>query len=143
MRKFLLHPYLVFGLPLLLFLTDAFLYYVLKIGNSDLISVLYHTLGGLSMAMVFFYFFERNPELYSFKNKLLVNIVLAVSFAMLIGVLWEFMEFSIDYIFVEYAKLHPAQPSLADTMADLACDLIGATLFSLAYLRFSSSKENS
>ncbi len=56
----------------------------------------------------------------------LILIVTTLSFVALTAVLWEFMEFGMDYFFGVVM-----QPDLTDTMSDLALGLLGALVVAL------------
>ena len=84
------------------------------------------------MAALFFWFFNRER----LPAKPVYKIVLGVSFVMLIGVLWEFAEYTflnalMDFIFG--AEGLPA--TMSDTMADLFLDLLGSAVFAVIYYR--------
>lgn len=87
------------------------------------------------MAILFFYFWEKNRQLYSFKKKIFITLILALGFVALMGVLWELFEFSLDSFFPQTAIIRPAQPSLDDTMADLFYDLVGGLTIALLYFK--------
>jgi len=106
-------------------------------------SPIFHFLGGAAMAMLFLNFFELRPELYSFKNNFLVILVLAVSFSALAGVLWEHFEFLLDIFFGSKGILPIAQPTLADTMADLFFDMAGGGFIAAWYFITVKSRKDS
>lgn len=139
LSKLILSTKFVFGLPIALFIFNWYLFVRLDIDTRTvLLSAVLHFLGGAAMAMIFFNFWERRPEIYSFKKNILINLVLVLGFVALTGILWELYEFSLDHIFfVERAFNRPAQPGLSDTMADLVWDLIGGTALALLYFRSS------
>ena len=58
---------------------------------------------------------------------------------MLVGVMWEWLEFGFDYFFVPEAALWRAQLGLMDTMGDLFNDLLGGTVVGVYFL---SKKRN-
>jgi membrane-associated PAP2 superfamily phosphatase len=90
-----------------------------------------HFGGGAAMAIIYFYFWEKNPNLYVFKNKIFVNLTLVLGFVALIGVLWELHEFLLDILFPALA----AQANLQDTIADLFFDLLGGGFTALLYFK--------
>ncbi len=83
-----------------------------------------HFLGGFWVVMVFDYLNQRFFKLSNFW----MRAVLALSFIALIGVLWEFFEFSLDNLFF-LKKWGPFQGGLSDTMGDLLFDLLGGLFF--------------
>lgn len=98
-----------------------------------------HILGGAWLAMIFFYFVK--PKLQITNKELLIGILLAVAFAGLGGILWEFFEFFLDLFIKKIVsfgwiyKVVPAGPIqlYRDTLKDLLDDLLGGLFFSLFY----------
>lgn len=79
-----------------------------------------HFLAGFWVALVFNYLNQRFFKLSLFWT----TTIMTLSFVALIGVLWEFFEFSLDsFFFLE--KWGPFQGGLSDTMSDLFFDLLG------------------
>ena len=97
-----------------------------------------HFLGGIWVAAFFFWFFnEGKIKIPNF----LWKAVLAISFVALIGVLWEFAEFTFLNSLV--AKIFGAQelaPSLSDTITDLALDLLGGVALAASYMSYRTYK---
>lgn len=87
-----------------------------------------HFLGGLWSALVFFYL---NQKFFKIPNRLAV-FIMALSFVSLIGVFWEFFEFSLDNLFF-LKKWGPFQGEMVDTMGDLFFDLVGGLSFLVLY----------
>jgi hypothetical protein len=115
--------------------------HVLSISNSlywlfPWVDIPLHFLGGL-WAAVFFAWLSLKFNLRFFEGrKFLWNFVLALSFVALIGVLWEFFEFSYDFFSNSMDVSKIAQPGLADTMGDLFFDLLGGAAFVLIFRKF-------
>ncbi len=89
-----------------------------------------HFLGGLLLVIIYFWINARIEILNPKFNKLpkwLVNLVFALSFVILIGVLWEFYEFLHDFYLLTGGKISVFQNSFADTIKDLFFDLVGGT----------------
>jgi len=88
-----------------------------------------HFLGGFLLAMVFFWINPKieiaNPQLGKFP-KWLVNFVFALSFVILIGVLWEFYEFVRDLYVLGINNPALFKSGVVDKMKDLFFDLVGA-----------------
>ncbi|KKU15170.1 hypothetical protein A3A20_01215 [Candidatus Wolfebacteria bacterium RIFCSPLOWO2_01_FULL_45_19] len=63
-----------------------------------------------------------------------LGVILALSFAAFIGVLWEFFEFFFDVFISSKGYMAVAQLGTADTMKDLFFDLLGG-LFAWAVIR--------
>lgn len=136
----------VFGFPAVLFifnLVSVISAYALNFRYGGFfISASMHFLGGASMAIIFFYFWERNPDIYSFKRRPIVNLALVLGFVALIGVLWEFHEFLLDFIFPNFSAAISAQARFQDLMADLFFDLVGGFAAALLYFRSNLYKES-
>lgn len=104
---------------------------------------LFHFLGGAWVALFFFYAM-RSGEIRG-AEQLLENrffaAIIAVSVAALVGVLWEFYEFSADALFgnPSYRALYN-QLGVADTMSDLLFDLLGSFFGSLGLLALLRTK---
>lgn len=79
------------------------------------------------MATLFFYVQERHVPSFSV-TPWWFSIVVAVSFVMLVGVGWEWLEFCFDYFFAKDDFMLRAQLGLADTMGDLLMDFIGGLI---------------
>jgi hypothetical protein len=97
-----------------------------------------HFAGGLWVGIFFFYFFPKETlakTIRSGSSRYLIAL-LALSFVALIGVGWEFFEFSLDRIFTILGAAALNQPSLQDTMSDLLLDLLGGGFSVLLYTLF-------
>ncbi|MBI4992093.1 MAG: hypothetical protein HZB99_02640 [Candidatus Harrisonbacteria bacterium] len=86
-----------------------------------------HFLGGLLTASLFLNFSAEYFNLLPNGNRY-ANFLFIVSFVMLIGVLWEFYEYSTNYF------LQTLELSLTDTLSDLFFDLVGGILGGVTYL---------
>jgi len=87
-----------------------------------------HFFGGAWVALLFFAIFGdviNESKINTFFGFLKI-LVLAIAFAVLVGVLWEFFEFSASRIFNIYL-----QGDLVDTMTDLLMDLCGGLSFGI------------
>jgi len=91
-----------------------------------------HALGGMWASFLFFILF-----LHLFDETLLAHAwekakiaIVAVSFAALVGILWEFHE----YIFAQYFSLY-LQPGVRDTLGDFFWDILGGALGAWIVLR--------
>jgi hypothetical protein len=92
-----------------------------------------HFLGGFISAVLFFWLFGRAlPHFVHLYKHFAVTLIFVLGWCALIGVLWEFFEFGLDFFFIpeRFAKAFE-QAGVADTMADLFMDLIGGTTFAL------------
>ncbi|MFA5099013.1 MAG: hypothetical protein WC461_02240 [Candidatus Paceibacterota bacterium] len=93
-----------------------------------------HFFGGFWLGMVYFWIDPKIEILNSWFNKLpgwLVNLLFLLSFAALIGVLWEFFEFVVDFLIGDTIRF---QGISRDTMGDLFFDLLGGTtVFAIFY----------
>ena len=123
-------------MPIAIFVLNLFVTFIFDAQNW-IWSVALHFSGGVSMALIFFNFFENNQNLYSFKKQHALNLIFAVSFVALIGVLWEFLEWGGNFLFPQVAF----QPSLDDTIADLFFDISGALVLAAVYFNSKLYKE--
>ncbi|MEK7147126.1 MAG: hypothetical protein AAB772_02620 [Patescibacteria group bacterium] len=121
----------------------------------DWIDIPLHFLGGVFAAMFSWWFGHRFALFNIFHNDFFSakggsasggkNILILIAVAATIGVFWEFFEFSFDYFVVSEARfnfLNLAQPSKADTMADLFFDILGGFTAGILVSRFSSREKN-
>lgn len=82
--------------------------------------VLMHFLGGLWLGLMVFALAHRSvPHLLQHR---VVMVLAIISGALLVGFLWELMEFFIDILL----GTNTFQPNLPDTMADLGFDILGS-----------------
>lgn len=101
-----------------------------------------HFLGGFWTAMVFVYF-DRKFGFSVLEGKgFFVSLLLIVSFAALIGVLWEFFEFSYSFLIKFKNSSSIAQRGMADTLGDLFFDLIGGSVLAFITKFFYSNPES-
>lgn len=86
-----------------------------------------HLAGGAWAALLFFYIFGERYKRFDLARNFFLTLVLAVGFAALAGVLWEFFEYTIDTYITHLPESAPRpHPNLyLDTLKDLANDLIG------------------
>lgn len=89
--------------------------------------ILMHFIGGVFVAAIFLNFFqnENKPALLLF----------TVSFAVLIGVLWEFYEYLAEYYFSRLSGFSVLGMALDDTLSDLFFDLLGGLTAGIIRLR--------
>jgi hypothetical protein len=85
-----------------------------------------HFFGGVMVAMILLYSAEKWPEFIQLPGNRFMRFVVAVSFVALIGVLWEFYEYALDYVFRSFDL------QLPDTLSDLFFDLFGASCVAAA-----------
>lgn len=96
--------------------------------------VLLHIMGGAWIGMLFIYLFSYRQKIFDIKADFWYSLSVIVGFAVLIGTLWEFYEFIVDqFITTRYLVSSVAQGGLADTMKDLADDMIGGALTTIIY----------
>ena len=88
------------------------------------IDIILHILGGAWAALLFFYVQERHVPFFA-AMPWWFSIVVAVSFVMLVGVGWEWLEYGFDYFVAKDDFMLRAQLGLTDTMKDLFDDFIG------------------
>lgn len=139
MIKYLNGPFLfIFGAIIL-----AFHALFLMIGNFYKIwwaDIALHFSGGIFVGLfaIWFIFNKANLPMQKEKLPFYIIFILVVSFAALIGVLWEFYEFTLDEITGYKSSKIVMQENLKDTMGDLFFDLLGA-VSSLVFLKFKKS----
>ncbi len=92
----------------------------------DWLDIVMHFLGGFWLAAVFLRFLV--PKLRISDHKSLIILILMVSFAVFVGVLWEFYEFLFDVFGSINGHLKFTQQGVADTMSDLFFDLLGGSV---------------
>ena len=95
-----------------------------------------HFLGGFWVAMAFFYFLY--PKIHFTEYSVLSTVLLALSFVVFVGVLWEFYEFLYDFfvtkrIFTDQNLFGAAMR--IDMIKDLFFDLFGGSVFTMFFLR--------
>ena len=95
------------------------------------IDVPMHFLGGIWLGLIFLCFIM--PQLKITDHKLLITMILVASFAVLIGVFWEFSEFLSDIFLAHKSYFEISQQGVADTMADLFFDLVGGLAVFMSY----------
>jgi len=134
LSKFLISPYFVFGLFLIIFFGHALGLDLEWYWAVEKLDTLHHFLGGIWISAVFFYFLNQRPNIFDIKKNFLVTLVFALGFSVLASVIWEFFEFALDQIFDGRLSMPPTQPGLEDTIYDLFFGLIGALLFGIVYL---------
>lgn len=94
-----------------------------------------HLLGGISVAagtMTAMQYARQKQWLGSTHPLLLMFLIVAIVGFAAIG--WEFFEFILDDAFRTYM-----QPSVADTMGDLLCGLIGGAIIAVSKILFTQS----
>ncbi len=89
-----------------------------------------HIGGGIAMgilALAFWNLFVKSVSLRTKKKwaAVLPKIFFVLGFVGLVGIGWEWFEFLFDEILSVRLAWGIAQTSVADTMADLFCDLVG------------------
>lgn len=95
-------------------------------------SSLLHFLGGMAAAAIVVWCCARYSQLGLGALRPTVLFFVVLSAVALIGVLWEFFEFALDAGFFGIPHIL-SQPSVADTMGDLALDLVGGTIFYILF----------
>jgi uncharacterized membrane protein YoaK (UPF0700 family) len=94
--------------------------------------IIMHTLGGFWIALlIFFLFFRKKEFIFSFKNIIIVLLLVFV-----VGILWEFFEILVN----ETIAQNPF--NLLDTVSDIFCDLSGALISFFFYKNIFRKKEN-
>lgn len=93
--------------------------------------ILLHFLGGFWVAGLFFLIFNsRRLQVKNFS----LTLILALSFIALVGVVWEFAEFTfLNSLMANIFKGLDTRGTLDDTIADLAFDFFGGLAFLIIY----------
>ena len=102
-----------------------------------------HFFGGVLAALIFYWVNFRYPQFFRIVPGALAPMLLVISWAVFLGVLFEFTEFLYDRIAVDYLNLtyRYTQLGLADTMGDLFFDILGGlSLGILMRLRYDRRK---
>lgn len=92
-----------------------------------------HTAGGAWVALAFFYIQRKHVLLFS-ALPFLFSLIAAVGVVMLVGVMWEWLEYGFDYFFVPEHAEWRAQLGLVDTMGDLFSDFAGGVVVGVYFL---------
>lgn len=109
----------------------AFSVWLLFYHNIWWIDIMLHTLGGAWVATLFFLLKNTYAPRLSSTAPLWFYLVLACGVVMLIGVAWEWFEYTFDILFAAENAAWRAQLGLPDTMGDLLADLIGGLVLSV------------
>jgi len=94
-----------------------------------------HFLGGAWLAFVAAWFVFYSKKAKDIRLPFPVFLLVAVSFAALVGVGWEIFEFCVDFLTGKGAVAGFNQIGLQDTMGDLFFDLLGGLLAGLAFIK--------
>ncbi|MDP3729158.1 MAG: hypothetical protein Q8R26_00155 [bacterium] len=142
MSKFFSFRNIAFGLPASLFIVNLILTVALYIDDpmrtpviGPYLSAAMHFSGGVTMAILFFYFVQKIPELKVLLKKYAVILILALGFVALAGVLWELYEYFLDITLGDTGILPFVQSTIDDTMADFFFDLLGGLATSIIVLK--------
>ncbi len=86
-----------------------------------------HFFGGALAGLIFYWIASYSRDTLNLTRNKIFTLLLVLSWTAFLGVLFEFAEFSYDWIFIDYLgkSILPSQLSLADTMGDLFFDLVG------------------
>ena len=101
-----------------------------------------HFMGGFWVALLTIWLMKVAPGIFG-KPSVLGDLIIILGFTALIGILWEFMEFSIDILIIAkngLPEIWRTQLGLTDTMGDLFFDLLGGLVAFFIGLREKSLK---
>jgi len=84
-----------------------------------------HFIGGVWVGMFFIWIFQGEKSNYFSPLPNILHLFVLSGFVILIGVFWEFFEFSFDFFIAKKGLADFAQQGTADTLGDLAMDLFG------------------
>jgi hypothetical protein len=94
-----------------------------------------HFWGGVVGTLLFSWLVYRFPGYINVEKNFLVTLAIALSWAALGGVVWEFGEFIYDLTAHSYGlSARSVQSTLDDTLSDLVFDLIGGFAVAVAML---------
>jgi len=82
-----------------------------------------HFFGGFWIVILFLW--ARKHLNFFGNNSFLGDFIIILGWVSLIGVFWEFFEFSLDYIWAVKGVIPLSQVSISDTLKDLLMDLLG------------------
>ena len=90
-----------------------------------------HTMAGIAVAMLWFWFLQRK-ERFSDNIPKIILASSAIGFVLLVAFLWEVAEFAFWKGLPEYANnLNLYSPTIFDVLSDIGSNLIGAIIFSV------------
>jgi hypothetical protein len=93
-----------------------------------------HFWGGMTTGMFFIWLFYYSGRLAYPNFSRPILLLLVISFGALIGVGWEFFEFSFDTLIAQRTHWPSAQLGIRDTMSDLLMDLLGAAFVGIIFI---------
>ena len=95
-----------------------------------------HFFGGVFAALIFYWITYRFPRFFKLIPSFPIPVILVLGWTALLGVLFEFTEFTYDLVIFDYLGLSNFQTQLGvrDTMGDLFFDLMGG-LFLAIFMR--------
>lgn len=99
-----------------------------------------HLLSGLLSALLGFVLLVKMKH-YKSKN-IVFNIIFVIAITLSIAALWEFYEFTFDYLFSKDAQ-NVTTTGVGDTMGDMIMAFIGSIVVSIEYLREAIKKKKS
>ena len=94
-----------------------------------------HFLGGAWVASVMFWMIYHSNRVVNFQSSVSFLLLIVLSFTALVGVLWEFFEFSFDQFIAVKINVDIAQLGLEDTLSDLFFDLLGGLVVALVLIK--------
>lgn len=97
--------------------------------------VMLHFTSAIALGLVGFIIIHSLTLTNKIESRKFLNFFFALSFSVIIGVFWEFVEFAVDLIFNA-----GMQDSNADTMKDLILDTLGALIGAYSGILFLSGK---
>ncbi|MEK7513248.1 MAG: hypothetical protein AAB601_03555 [Patescibacteria group bacterium] len=103
-----------------------------------------HLLGGfwIGTLLLFFYGSYARGAFFEDRDRA-TRVLFLVAFVALIGVLWEFFEFGVSSLSVLLGHAAPGTgQTYADTLGDLALDLVGGSLAGVFFIRGKPALKN-
>ncbi len=134
MSKFLISPFFIFGLFIIIFFGHALGLDLRWYDFIDSLDTIHHALGGVWIAAVVSFLASQYP-VFDFKKSHFGAVIFIVGAVAIAGIAWEIFEFFIDkYLIVPGISAFPKM-ELVDTVADLASDLFGGLFFAVIYIQ--------
>lgn len=101
-----------------------------------------HFLGGFILGTASISFLLPRLEIKN-PRPLVLYFFIILGLVSLLGLLWEYFEFLIDFFFANRGIIPRSQLGLEDTLSDLLMDLLGGAFAHFLFIKHSRSTKNS